>query len=111
MTSIASLKHMKQQVHLASIKINLISLYGAQLLGTGLKQHLQHPNLFTRSLYRYHFCYKVRRIMKQLGSPFPGELTYNKYDKIFTMIESLKNDFKNVNRTSQTKKESKILKS
>ena len=41
-------------------QLNFVVWYAVTRCGVGIKQHLQHPNLFSRSSYRYHFYFQVR---------------------------------------------------
>ena len=37
------------------------------------KQHLRHNNHLIRSVYRFHAYYQIRRILRQLECPLPGD--------------------------------------
>ena len=41
-------------------------------------QHLNHPNLLVRSVYRYHVYFHVRLKLHDLGIPLPHENGFSK---------------------------------
>ena len=41
-------------------------------------QHLNHPNLLVRSVYRFHVCFNVRIILYHLGISLPHEDGFSK---------------------------------
>ena len=50
--------------------------------------YTKHP--MTRSVYRFHVCYHVRRILKKLQVPLPHETGFNAADNPYTESEYLK---------------------
>ena len=45
--------------------------------GISLNDHLNHPIPMVRSVYRFHLCYQIGIIFKQLQIPIPGETIFN----------------------------------
>ena len=49
--------------------------------------HLNAKQPLVRALYRFHAYYHVRRILKRMLAPLPGEEGFDKYDNTFSLEE------------------------
>ena len=50
-------------------------------------EHLNSKLSMVRSLYRFHAYYHIRRILKRLLTPLPGEEGFDKYSNAFSLKE------------------------
>ena len=50
-------------------------------------EHLSAKQSLVKALYRFHVYYHVRRILKRMLTPLPGEEGFNKYDNAFSLEE------------------------
>ena len=50
-------------------------------------EHLNSKLSMVRSLYRFHVYYHVRRILKRMLTPLPGEEGFDKYNNAFSLEE------------------------
>ena len=50
-------------------------------------EHLNAKQPLVRALYRFHAYYHVRRILKRMLTPLPGEEGFDKYDNTFSLEE------------------------
>ena len=57
--------------------LNFALLCAASALGISY-QHLNHPNLLVRAVYRFHLYFHVRPIFHNLGTPLPYEDGFSK---------------------------------
>ena len=46
-------------------------------------QHLNHPNLLVRAVYRFHVYFHVRLILHDLGIPLPHEDGFSKVKNVY----------------------------
>ena len=46
-------------------------------------QHLNHPNLLIRNVYKFHVCFHVRLILPELGISLPLEDGFSKVKNTF----------------------------
>ena len=46
-------------------------------------QHLNHPNLLLRSVYRFHVYFHVQLILHDLGIPLPHEDGFSKVKNVY----------------------------
>ena len=50
--------------------------------------YTKHPMI--RSVYRFHVCYHIRRVLKRLQTPLPHKINFNAADNPYTESEFLK---------------------
>ena len=50
-------------------------------------EHLSAKQSLVKALYRFHVYYHVRRILKRMLTPLPGEEGFNKYNNAFSLEE------------------------
>ena len=48
----------------------------------------KHPMI--RSVYRFHVCYQMRRVLKRLQTPLPHKTSFNVADNPYTESDFLK---------------------
>ena len=48
--------------------------------GVSYTDHLNHPDLLVKSVYRFHFYYTLRRILSELQAPSPHDKTFNPFN-------------------------------
>ena len=58
-------------------QFNMAVWFATTGCGISLKDHLDHPIPMVRSVYRFHLCYQIGKIFKQLQIPIPGEPLFN----------------------------------
>ena len=58
-------------------QLNFALYCASSALGVSM-QHLNHPNMLIRSLYRFHVCYHMRLILYRLKVALPREERYKK---------------------------------
>jgi hypothetical protein len=63
--------------------------------GVSYADHLNHPNLLVRSVYRFHFYYQFRRILSELQAPLPHDNSFNPFNNRINMnaFERICNEF------------------
>ena len=63
--------------------------------GVSYVDHLNHPNLLVRSVYRFHFYYQFRRILSELQVPLPHDNSFNHFNNRMDMraFERICNEF------------------
>ena len=50
-------------------------------------EHLEAKQPLVKALYRFHTFYHVRRVLKRMLTPLPGEEGFDKYDNTFSLEE------------------------
>ena len=58
--------------HMYQCQLNFVLFAVADALGISW-QHLNHPNLFVRSVCRFHVYFHIRLILRELGISLPHE--------------------------------------
>lgn len=48
--------------------------------GVSYANHLNHPDLLTKSVYRLHVYYQIRRILSEIQAPVPNDDSYNPFN-------------------------------
>ena len=48
-------------------------------------EHLNAKQPLVKALYRFHVFYHVRRILKRMLTPLPGEEGFDKFDNAFSL--------------------------
>ena len=72
-------------------QLNLVVLLAT--VGCGVSfNHLNHPDPLTRSVYRFHFYYTVRRLLNELQIPIATDTSFNTFNNPFdkTVWDQLK---------------------
>ena len=47
--------------------------------GVSYANHLNHPNLLTRSVYSFHFYYQLRRVLSEIQAPEPSDKNFKPF--------------------------------
>ena len=68
---------LNEYFHMYRCQLNFALFCATSALGISW-QHLNHPNLLVRSVYRFHVYFHVQLILHGLGSPLPHEDGFNK---------------------------------
>ena len=63
---------LNEYFHMYLCQLNFALFCATSALGISW-QHLNHPNLLVRSVYRFHVYFHVRLILNDLGIPLPHE--------------------------------------
>ena len=63
--------------------------------GISYADHLNHPNLLTKSVYRFHFYYQLRRVLSEIQAPEPTDKNFNAFSNRINQkaYERLCNEF------------------
>ena len=80
----------KAPMHLWQTQLNFAVWCTSSACGVS-SAHLnytKHPMI--RSVYRFHVCYQVRRVLKRLQLPLPHEISFNAADNPYTESEFFK---------------------
>ena len=68
---------LNEYFHMYRCQLNFAMLCAISALGISW-QHLNHPNLLVRSVYRFHVYFHVRLILHDLGISLPHEDGFSK---------------------------------
>ena len=68
---------LNEYFHMYRCQLNFALFRATSSLGISW-QHLNHPNLLVRSVYRFHVYFHVRLILHDLGIPLPHEDGFSK---------------------------------
>ena len=68
---------LNEYFHMYRCQLNFAMLCAISALGISW-QHLNHPNLLVRSVYRFHVYFQVRLILHDLGISLPHEDGFSK---------------------------------
>ena len=68
---------LNEYFHMYQCQLNFALFCAPSRLGISW-QHLNHPNLLVRAVYRFHLYFHVRSILHNLGTPLPYEDGFSK---------------------------------
>ena len=68
--------------HMYRCQLNFAMFCAISALGI-FWQHLNHPNLLVRSVYRFHVYFHVRLILHDLGISLPNEVGFGKVENSY----------------------------
>ena len=68
---------LNEYFHMYRCQLNFALFCATSALGISY-QHLNHPNLLVRAVYRFHLYFHVRSILHNLGTPLPYEDGFSK---------------------------------
>ena len=77
---------LNEYFHMHRCQLNFALFCGTSALCISW-QHLNHPNLLVRSVYRFHVYFHVRLILHDLGIPLPHEDGFSKVKNAYTKSE------------------------
>ena len=73
---------LNEYFHIYRCQLNFALFCATSALGISW-QHLNHPNLLVRSVYRFHEYFHVRLILHGLGTPLPHEDGFSKVKNVY----------------------------
>ena len=73
---------LNEYFHMYRCQLNFAMFCVTSALGISW-QHLNHPNLFVRSVYRFHVYFHVRLILHDLGISLPHEDGFSKVKNVY----------------------------
>ena len=82
----SSYNFQRNPMALFEVQLNFATHCATSGLGVST-QHLNAKQPLVRALYRFHTYYHVRRILKRMLTPLPGEEGFDKYNNAFSLEE------------------------
>ena len=71
--------------HIYGYQLNFALFCATSALGVS-GQHLNHPNLLVRAVYRFHLYFHIRSILHDLGTPLPYEDGFSNLFYLFIYV-------------------------